>query len=108
MAIKVNKRSKAKSKLKRETRAARGIFISLDEAFLFLVSAVRYALGRKSYIVGWTCGQVRSIAPRLKPHQQVVLIRSIMDYGQRHGGDYGSKWDKDSWLDLVGWLDRLE
>lgn len=75
--------------------------IALDkpDAFLFLVSAVRYALGRRSYIVGWICGQVRAIAPKLDGFQKKVIVESI-----QRCEDFGDKYSEIEWLKLLKWL----
>lgn len=75
------------------------ITLTPNDAYLFLVSAVRYALGRRTYIVGWTCEQVRKIAPKLTADQQSVLIRDIAKCD-----DYGHECDKEEWLSLLAWL----
>jgi len=78
------------------------ILLTSDDAYLFLVSAVRYALGRKTYIVGWTCEQVRKIAPKLSPSHIDVIIKDIMTCE-----DYGHDFDKQEWLSLLRWLQDL-
>ena len=44
-----------------------------------LISAVRYALGRQSYITGVTCDFVRSIAPKLSDKCLNIMSKDIMD-----------------------------
>lgn len=75
------------------------ITLNTEDVYLFLVSAVRYALGRRSYIVGWVCEQTRAIAPRLKDYQKKVIIESI-----QRCEDYGDKYSKREWLKLLDWL----
>lgn len=75
------------------------ITIEKSDAFLFLVSAVRYALGRRSYIVGWACEQVRAIAPHLENFQRQVIVESIC-----RCEDFGDKYNEKEWLKLLNWL----
>lgn len=77
------------------------ITLDMQDIYLFLVSAVRYSLGRRSYIVGWVCEQVRAIAPRLKDFQRKVIIESI-----QRCEDYGDKYSKLEWLKLLDWLEN--
>jgi hypothetical protein len=107
MSKKVEKRDRSKNRPGSKIKTAKGIFISLDDAYLFLASAVGYALGQRTYIVGWTCDQVSKIAPQLKPFQRANLIKSIMGHGHR-GGNYGDEQDKKRWLTLAPWLGGLD
>jgi len=79
------------------------ITITTEDVYLFLISAVRYALGSRSYIAGWACRQVRAIAPKLEACQREMIIESI-----RRCKDYGIKYDKKSWLELLDWLESYD
>lgn len=90
------------------------IVLSQLDAYMFLVSAIRYALGlypdpedkknraRRTHIVGWARNQVRAIAPKLMPFQRAVLIRDIRDCE-----DYGGDYDRQDWLSLLEWLEKM-
>lgn len=62
-----------------------------------LVSAVRYALGRRTYIVGLTCDIVRRAKP--SPDVRAILLRDINDCP-----DYGMSMDAAEWRHLREWL----
>lgn len=79
------------------------VTISLKDAYLFLVSAVSYSLGRRTYLVRWACDQVHAIAPKLEPAQREILIRDIEEHGES-GLSYGTSGDKREWLSLLEWL----
>lgn len=42
-----------------------------------LVSAVRYALGRQTYIVGWTVDEVLSVWPSLDTGTRTLIQRDV-------------------------------
>lgn len=48
-----------------------------------LVSAVRYALGRHSYIVQETCDAVKVVWPNLTPKIRASIAASINDHFER-------------------------
>lgn len=62
-----------------------------------LISAVRYALGRKTYIVGITTGYVKmKLEEGLSEQCKAVMIRDIED-----AKDYGWDCDKENWMSLL-------
>lgn len=65
-----------------------------------LVSAVRYALGRQTYIVSWTCEFIKNNLHLLEYKDIAVIIEDI-----KKCRNYGDKIDKQEWLNL---LDILE
>lgn len=66
-----------------------------------VISAVRYALGRQTYIVGNTCDFVRQLLPVLHPITLAILGRDIAN-----AWSYGNeKIDKPYWMAL---LDDIE
>lgn len=77
------------------------MFIEIDqvEAYLLLVSAVRYALGRQTYIVRSTCESVRKLAKHLDICQLEVILRDVSECR-----DYGSAADQRKWLSLAEFL----
>lgn len=72
--------------------------LSLSDVETLLVSAVRYALGRKSYIVGLTCDIVRRANPSALCRE--VLLRDI----DGHRGSFGMEMDHREWRKLRDWL----
>lgn len=62
-----------------------------------VISTVRYALGRQTYIVGDTCAFVRQLLPVLHPITLAVIERDIAN-----AWSYGDeKIDKPYWMELL-------
>lgn len=51
-----------------------------DDLYTLLVGALRYALGRQSYIVGSTADLVRRYAKDLAVQQRTTLIGALRDH----------------------------
>lgn len=69
-----------------------------------LISAVRYALGRRSYIVGVTCDYVASIRTKLSRQCIYILIRDIEEEFDRYhtaGQKMGMECDEKDWNKLL-------
>lgn len=66
-----------------------------------LVSAVRYALGRQTYIVGWTCEFIKNNLHLLEYKDIVIMIEDIKECGY-----YGHDIDKLEWLKLLNVLEN--
>lgn len=66
-----------------------------------LLGAVRYALGRRTYIVDWTCEFIRNNTHLLLEKDKKVIIRDIEQ--QKEYG-YGDKCDEEDWLALLDYL----
>lgn len=69
---------------------------------LLLISAVRYALGRQTYIVGETCRLVREHLGSADVNSQLVIARDIAQELSR--GQVGHACDDRAWRDLLQWL----
>ena len=72
-----------------------------------LISAVRYALGRQSCIVGITCDFVATIKDRLTQPCIDIIIRDIereMERYHEFGKKLGMECDEDAWLNLLAIL----
>ncbi len=85
-----------------ETRFA--VSMPPDDVWILLLSAVRYALGRATYIVGETCGLVARYAPRLTPAQHRQLIAEVeqaLHFQERRGDTLGMEMDHRRWQQLV-------
>ena len=70
----------------------------LDDISAMLVCAVRYSLGRRTYIVSWTCEFIRNNLHLLIDKDKQVMIRDIK--GQEKYG-YGDECDKSCWIGLL-------
>ena len=69
-----------------------------------LICAVRYSLGRMSYIVGVTCEFVASIRKKLSPNCINIIIRDIeetMEMYHRSGRLCGMECDEKDWYRLL-------
>ena len=76
-----------------------------DDLSVMLVCAVRYALGRRTYIVAWVCEFIRNNTDLLTERSKMAIIRDIeqqKDYG------YGDECDKECWLALLDYLKEVE
>ena len=73
----------------------------IEDLSAMLISAVRYSLGRRTYMVDWTCEFIRNNTHLLLEKDKEVIIKDIeqqKDYG------YGDKCDEDCWLALLDYL----
>jgi hypothetical protein len=68
-----------------------------------LLSAVRYALGRQTYIVNWTCEFIANNKHLLRDSDRQVIIRDIKEQ-ERYG--YGDRCDKEDWMKLLKILEE--
>ena len=74
---------------------------------LMLISAVRYALGRRTYIVSTTCNFVKSVQKKLSDNCINIIIRDIeetMDMYHRSGHLCGDACDERDWEKLLEFL----
>lgn len=76
-----------------------------DERFCeMLNSALRYALGRKSYIVQDTADYIRPLIPYLDNRTLYIMECDITDAAETNG--LGMKIDEETWTDL--WKDIVK
>lgn len=69
---------------------------SKEDMSMILVSAERYALGRRTYIVGWVCEFIKNNLHLLTNKDRQVMIRDI-----ENPISYGDECDKAEWLNLL-------
>ena len=69
-----------------------------EDLSAMLIGAVRYALGRRTYIVNWTCEFIENNKHLLIEKDKQVMIRDIK--GQEKYG-YGDECDKNDWMRLL-------
>ena len=74
-----------------------------DDLSAMLVSSVRYALGRRTYIVNWTCEFIENNLDLITLSNKKVMIRDI-EYQKNYG--YGDKCDENDWLRLLNILKK--
>ena len=75
----------------------------ISDLSAILVSAVRYALGRKTYMVLWTYEFIRNNTHLLLEKDKKVIIRDIE---QQKNYGYGDKCDEECWLALLDYLKK--
>lgn len=69
---------------------------NIEDISAVLVSAERYALGRQTYIVQWTCEIITKNLHLLNEKDKKVIIRDI-----ENPISYGDECDKICWLKLL-------
>lgn len=74
---------------------------NIDDLSTMLVSAERYALGRRTYIVQWTCEFITKNLNLITEKDKQVMIRDI-----EKPISYGDECDKICWLKLLEVLKR--
>lgn len=70
---------------------------------MLLVSAERYALGRRTYIVSWTCDVIKNNLKILTETDKKVMIRDI-----ESAINYGDSCDENDWKELLKKLNLFE
>lgn len=70
-----------------------------EDISMILVSAERYALGRRTYIVQWTCEIIKKNMQLLSGKDKAVMIRDI-----ETAISYGDECDKQEWMILLEML----
>jgi hypothetical protein len=63
-----------------------------------LVSALRYAIGRRTYVVSETCSQIYRNIPLIRTKLLEVMIRDIDEHEK--AGHMGMNFDRAEWLNL--------
>lgn len=71
---------------------------------MMCISAVRYALGRRTYIVGITCRYMSDIAEELSRKCRDIMMDDIIQQ-QRFG--YGDDCDAQDWMQLLTRLEQI-
>jgi len=76
----------------------------MSDEELILICAVRYALGRMSYMVGVVCDYVASKIDVLSENCKKIIIRDIEEEIERYhliGRTCGMECDEKDWLNLL-------
>lgn len=74
---------------------------NIDDISAMLVSAERYAMGRRTYMVQWTCEIINNNLHLLLEKDKQVMIRDI-----ENAIDYGDECDKICWFKLLEVLNK--
>ena len=75
----------------------------LEDISAMLLSAERYALGRRTYIVDWTCEFISNNLHLILERDKKVMIRDIREQ-EKYG--YGQQIDEECWLKLLSILEK--
>lgn len=67
-----------------------------EDISMILVSAERYALGRRTYVVQWVCEIINKNMHLLSEKDKKVMIRDI-----EQAYSYGDECDKQEWMKLL-------
>lgn len=70
-----------------------------EDISMMLVSAERYALGRRTYIVEWTCEIIKKNMHLLSDKDKKIMIRDL-----ENPISYGDECDKQEWIILLEML----
>ena len=73
----------------------------IEDISAMILCAERYALGRRTYIVDWTCEFIRNNLHLLTEKDKRVMIRDIKECIY-----YGDECDKKDWLNLLKILEE--
>ena len=73
----------------------------IEDISAMLVGAERYALGRRTYMVQWTCEFIKNNLHLITNKDKQVIIRDL-----EHPISYGDECDKECWLQLLEILFR--
>ena len=72
---------------------------NIEDLSAMLVCAERYALGRRTYIVEWTCSFIKNNLHLITNKDRKVMIRDIEE-----AYSYGDEMDKKEWMSLLNKL----
>lgn len=75
----------------------------LEDISAMIVGAERYALGRRTYIVQWTCEFIKNNLHLITSKNKQVMIRDI-----ENPISYGDECDKECWMQLLEILKKEE
>ena len=68
----------------------------LEDISAMIVGAERYALGKRTYIVQWTCEFIKNNLQLITNKDKQVMIRDL-----ENPISYGDECDKSEWLNLL-------
>lgn len=77
---------------------------NIEDISSMILSAERYALGRMTYMVEWTCSFISKNLHLVTEGNKIVMIRDIEQAIK--DGQYGWECDKQEWLKLLNQLKK--
>lgn len=88
--------------------SVRLIQIGDHDLWLMLMSTLRYAMGRRSYITGSTAGLIKKYAYTLNEGQLQQVQKEVIEEIQRAnalGHTLGDQMDEDMWRAFISWTE---
>lgn len=74
-----------------------------------IISALRYALGRRTYITSETAEFIKRYPELIDERVKSVMLRDLEEYFQkRESFKFDDECDFNTWKSLYNWLERLE
>ena len=75
-----------------------------------IISALRYALGRRTYITAETSEFIVENKAIIDSRMKQVMLRDLKEYFERRNKSFISddKCDYEVWVNLYNWLSKLE
>lgn len=78
-----------------------------DDFGAILNAAVRYSLGRRTYMPGLVTDWIRDhCGGELNRKTLDVFIQDIEEHGKRGPEAYGDSWDLETWMGFLEWCKR--
>ena len=74
-----------------------------DDFFTIIVCAIRYALGRRTYMPSLVCGYAKQYIQQIPTKDLYVISRDIREHGSRSYGAeaYGDECDLKTWMNFL-------
>lgn len=92
--------------MKLKSTEANSTKLSTPELETLIVCSVRYALGRKSYIVSDVCSLTKKFWEAIPKSTKLVIRKAIseaIDFAAKKSSLVGMKCDHDNWVELLEW-----
>lgn len=71
-----------------------------------IIYAFRYALGRQTGSVSDVCDCIKENVDSFKSWELQQIINEIKEYEEMHNGKLGMECDKQTWYNLIEWLEE--
>lgn len=74
-----------------------------DDLFTIIICAIRYALGRRTYMSSLVCGYAKQYIKQIPTKDLYVISRDIREHGSRSFGAeaYGDECDLKTWMNFL-------
>jgi len=85
------------------------VAVNVEHLGQMLLSALRYAMGRRTYITGVTADMVRAYWPALPDKWRDLLERDLREelrLAEGMTGTLGDRCDHEAWVSLLAWFEE--